>query len=552
MTSAPPASTPPNGEARAGLQRLAALLETSQELAGKLELGELLEAVGCRAQDLVHSDGVTLYLVEGNKLQPIVSHEPYSEEVLSTPLPLGEGISGSVAVIGEAEMVNRVDLTGRGFQIPGTPVEPESLLCAPLKHKNEVIGVLTLNRLGEWEFTAADLEFIKGLASLAATAVYHTRLYERLANSERNYRTLFNSISEAVFVHDPETFNFLDVSDSTVRRYGYTRDEFLNMTIWDLLPPEERETIEKRVLEGAKQKTAPYHQIHHRKKDGTLIEVNMSAVDMEFQGRPARLALAVDITEQQRVQRQLEQARKLESIGLLASGIAHNLNGPLGGIQGFTELLRATHPELTELGIILKQVHKIKDIIRTLMLKARYQEELEPRSIQLNELLRTELAFLEANLFFKHEIEKTYILAPQLPEVCGSYGDFSQALLNIINNAIDAMYSSAHKELRVRTRHENGWVILEIEDTGVGMTEEVMSRIFEPFFTTKPPPDSEDAEGPTGTGLGLSASRDILARYNGRIEVQSEPNHGSLFTVVLPSAELAPASQPPKEEYAVA
>ncbi len=534
------------------LSRLSALLETSQELAGKLELKELLEALARRAQDLVHSDGVTLYLIEGDFLKPLVSLEDYSEEILSTPLQLGQGISGGVAVSGEAEIANRVDLTGRGFLIPGTPLEAESLLCAPLKYENEVIGVMTLNRLGEWEFTPADLEFIKGLANLGTAAIWNARLYERLAKSERNYRTLFNSIGEAVIVHDPETFRILDISEAAVRRYGFTREEFLNMTILHLHPPEDRESIRSRVMQGVRQSPAHYDNIRHRTKDGALVEVSISAVNIEFQGRPARLALAVDVTEQQRVRRELEQARKLESIGLLASGIAHNLNGPLSGIQGFTELLRATHPEVTELDIILKQVHKIKDIIRTLMLKAHHQEEVTPRRIQINELLKTELAFLEANLFFKHEVEKHFDFDPQLPEVWGVYGDFSQAFLNIINNAIDAIYSTPKKALQVRTSHENGWVTVEIKDSGIGMSEDILSRIFEPFFTTKLPPDSEHVKGPTGTGLGLPASRELLARYDGRIEVWSQPHQGAVFTIMLPSAEQRRIEQKDGERYSVA
>ncbi len=551
MTSQLEQSILTNGETESW-SRLAALLETSHELAGKLELHDLLEAVAFRAQDLVRSDGVTLYLLEGDILQPFISREEYSDEILDTPLKLGEGISGGVALRGEAELVNRVDLTGRGFQIPGTPVEPESLLCAPLKHRDEVIGVLTLSRLGEWEFTQADFEFIKGLASLAASAIHSARLYERLANSERNYRTLFNSIGEAIFVHDPETLQILDISESAVHRYGYTREEFLKMTIFDLHPPEDHEDAENRIQEGMKEHSANYSSLRHQTKEGVFLEVNISSVDIEFMNKPARLALAVDVTEQQRVHRELEQAHKLESVGLLASGIAHNLNGPLTGIQGFTELLRATHPELNELDVILKQTNKIKDIIRTLMIRARHQEEVDARYIQVNELLRTELAFLEADLFFKHEIEKVYDFDSDLPEIWGVYGDFSQALLNIINNAVDAMYETPQKVLQVRTRHDDGCVIIEIEDSGTGMTEKVKERIFEPFFTTKPSVDSEESEGRRGTGLGLSGSRQLLARYDGKIEVQSQPGKGSTFRVLVPFADKARDGRPQNQELTVA
>ena len=186
------------------------------------------------------------------------------------------------------------------------------------------------------------------------------------------------------------------------------------------------------------------------------------------------------------------------------------------------------------------------------MIRARHQEEVDARHIQLNELLRTELAFLEANLFFKHEIEKIYDFDSDLPEVWGVYGDFSQALLNIINNAIDAMYDTPQKVLKVRTRRDDGCVKVEIEDTGVGMTDKVKERIFEPFFTTKPSMDSEDSEGRKGTGLGLSGSRQLLARYDGKIDVQSQTGKGSTFSVLLPITDKARERCPEEQEHAIA
>ena len=132
------------------------------------------------------------------------------------------------------------------------------------------------------------------------------------------------------------------------------------------------------------------------------------------------------------------------------------------------------------------------------------------------------------------------------------YGDFSQALLNIINNAVDAMYETPQKVLKVRTRHDDGCIKIEIEDSGTGMTEKVKERIFEPFFTTKPSMDSEQSEGRRGTGLGLSGSRQLLARYDGKIEVQSQPGKGSTFRVVVPSEEKAQGSCPQNQEHTVA
>jgi signal transduction histidine kinase len=219
---------------------------------------------------------------------------------------------------------------------------------------------------------------------------------------------------------------------------------------------------------------------------------------------------------------------------MLAAGIAHNISSPLMVISGYAQLLKTKLPKVKEFDVILSQIDKISEITRNMMIKSRSEQDKAVKPIDLNELLRTELKFLEANLQFKSKIEKQYHYDPELPKLNGVYSDFSQAFSNIINNALDAMYSRSIRKLTVTTRHTSTENIVEISDTGGGIPPENLERIFDPFFTTKPPVGAVKEGEPTGTGLGLSTSQQLIGNYHGRIEVTSDYGIGTTFKIILP------------------
>jgi signal transduction histidine kinase len=253
------------------------------------------------------------------------------------------------------------------------------------------------------------------------------------------------------------------------------------------------------------------------------------------------MLMAKDITEQRLVERQNHQLEielmresKLAEFGMLAAGIAHNMNGPLTGILGFCDLLKMTHPELKEIEHIQQQAMALKSITSNLMHKSRNEQETKPQDLSIEDIILTELSFLEANLFYKHQIKKNIELDTDSPPVRGVYIDFSQVIGNLLRNAIDAMYGSERRELTVHTSTADDHVTIRISDTGCGMTDEIKQKLFTPFFTTKPKVQDAQPGEPTGTGLGLSTSRGILARYGAEIEVDSAPGEGSTFTIHFP------------------
>jgi two-component system NtrC family sensor kinase len=274
--------------------------------------------------------------------------------------------------------------------------------------------------------------------------------------------------------------------------------------------------------------------------DGSTFLVTRSFI-FESGQKAMVMLMAKDITEQRIIEKQNHQLEieliresKLAEFGTLSAGIAHNLNGPLTGVLGFCDLIELTKPGQSEIAQIRNQALAMKDIIANLLHKSRSEREVQPQDLLIEEIIHTELRFLEANLFFKHDVKKIVDLDPDSPTIYGVYIDFSQVIGNLLRNAIDAMHKSEKRELVVRTRSTDMHLIVTISDSGCGIPDDIKRKLFQPFFTTKPKSQDAKPGEPTGTGLGLSTSRSILARYGAEIAVESTPGEGSTFTVTIP------------------
>jgi PAS domain S-box-containing protein len=248
----------------------------------------------------------------------------------------------------------------------------------------------------------------------------------------------------------------------------------------------------------------------------------------------ANLELKRALDQFARTQSQLLESQKLEQIGMLASGFTHNLRTPLAGIKGYAQLLQMDHPEFTELDAILHETDVMEDIIGNLMLKSRKDHEDRQEPINLNALLKIEMKFLSANLFMRHHVRVVTDWDPELPTLAGVHVHFSQIFSNLIQNSLDAMFQSPQKELTLRTLHDDENVVVEVSDTGCGISPENQGRIFDAFFTTKPTILERKGDEPVGTGLGLPSVNNFLRLYGGRIQFQSEPGRGTTVTVRFP------------------
>jgi signal transduction histidine kinase len=241
-------------------------------------------------------------------------------------------------------------------------------------------------------------------------------------------------------------------------------------------------------------------------------------------------------------------------VGQMIQGIVHNLRSPVTVVGGMAELATRKLAELSEkcpkdeknelckvtekiheyLRDIVTASHKIESIISNLLVKSRKEAVSDKQNIDLNDLLRKELEFLDADMEIKHGLQKTLNLDQNLPEIYGTYTDFSQVCYNMIKNASDAMRCSPKKEIIITTRHDNNFIYIEFHDTGSGIDPEHIDHIFDPFFTTKPLIGTEEEGESAGTGLGLYTCTQLLEAYGAKIHVKSELNIGTTFCISIP------------------
>jgi len=395
------------------------------------------------------------------------------------------------------------------------------------------------------EILADSIEFAGRRARLILSRdVTERRHLERqLLENEQKYRMLFESNAEAMYVYDLETHRFLAVNQAAIGRYGYSRDEFLGMTVFDLWPAAEAEKLRLYLRQHPHLSETPSNWIHQR-KDGTLLEAEVISHTIDFGGRQANLALARDVTEQRRLEAQLRQAQKMEAVGRLAGGIAHDFNNLLTAILGSAQLalreVEPSHVVREDLEEIRRAGLRAADLTRQLLAYSRRQV-VAPKVIDVNETLRALDSMLRR--LIREDIDLVMDLAPRPLAVKSDAGQLEQVVLNLVVNARDALPHAGRIVIRTTgvvlgpppLQPQNDppappgpYVNLEVSDTGSGLSPEARAHLFEPFFTTK--------EMGKGTGLGLATVYGIVKQNGGYIYVDSATSEGTKVRVYLPEA----------------
>ncbi len=263
-----------------------------------------------------------------------------------------------------------------------------------------------------------------------------------------------------------------------------------------------------------------------------------------IQSLASQAAVAINnvrlIEETRRLSRQMVQSERMASVGVLAAGIVHNLRNPLTTILGFGELIKTQNPNLDGLEEIVEAGQRMNEMVEDILTKSRQHKDTE--QVDFNLLLHRELDFMEVDSSFKHNVEKTIELADDLPLFECAYTDFSQALGNLLRNALDAMYERPEKKLTVRSIREEHHIVLEIGDTGCGIPAENISSLFDPFYTTKTTEPNGDE--PVGTGLGLYMIVLLMEPYGVEIKVDSKVNVGTTFRLEIPRTDSRTPSDP--------
>jgi two-component system, cell cycle sensor histidine kinase and response regulator CckA len=535
----------------------------------------LLDSVAHSLTETIQ-DACTVFLLDedGQTLTPCSMHA-----VVPAALALvRERFAGHKLELAQHPELRYVLSSGQSILVPRLAARPQasveqarwekalglhSVIVVPMQVQGRSIGLVTLTRFQSSSpaYEQQDLELVQNLAAHAGLAIENAKLYvaaeqarQSLQRSEAAQRQFFESSPMASFVVDVDTQHIVAANIAALVTYGYSREEFLGLALDDLRAPGDEQAL------SAAFRAAGDMDMHssarHRRKDGSLIQVEGSSHVGSFEGRRARFVMLSDQTQRLRAEAELRQSQKMEAVGRLAGGIAHDFNNVLSIVLGYSEEIlsqsKPTGPIHDGLQEIQAAANRAAELTRQLLMFSR-QQVLEPKVLDLNEVLGGIERMLARVL--GEQLQLVVVRDPQLGRIFADRGNIEQVIMNLAVNARDAMPGGGRLTIETANvmldeafvREHLGtqageYVFLGVTDTGAGMDQPTRARIFEPFFTTK--------ELGKGTGLGLSTVLGIVQQSGGAIYVYSEVGHGTSFKVYLPrvraEAERPAATQQPK------
>ena len=416
------------------------------------------------------------------------------------------------------------------------------------------------------------------LAGIVSTGIYQflsqKRYSARLAKeieertrqlkaSEEKYTRLFQEIKDVVYISTPGG-KLIDMNPTGVELFGFSsKEEILNADIGNDLyaNPQDREYFKNAIEEKGFVKD---YELAVRRKDGEKFVVLLTSMEVrDEEGRlVAYLGIMRDITEKKKLEKQLERAQKMEAIGMLAGGVAHDLNNILTGLTSYPELLLMQIPEDSRLRkplLTIKQTgEKAAAMVQDLLTLSRLGVEVR-EVINLNEVIRDYLESPEYEKLkaYHPDVQLDLQLDQDILNLLGSPIHLLKTLMNLVSNAVEAMPHGGTMRIKTENRYidsflngydkitEGDYVVLSVLDTGIGISPGDISRIFEPFYTRK-------EMGRSGTGLGMSVVWATVKDHRGYIDIKTKKGKGTTFDLYFPAtrAEIAKkVPSPPLEKY---
>lgn len=412
--------------------------------------------------------------------------------------------------------------------------EYRSLAMIPLVVGEKNLGLLQFADRRMDIFSAKDLEFYEGIGQMVGVALAHRQVQVELRERIKELTCLMGiaHVDSRPGVSQKEVLQ--DIAELLPPAWLYPEAAAARITLDERsyeTPrfPKVRQMLSAQIVLGEERRgvvEVGYLEEKGEQDEGPFLKEERSLIDAVAK----EIALIIERRqveeEKSRLQEQLMHADRLATIGQLAAGVAHELNEPLGGILGFAQLAKKgdglPQQARTDIEKIEAASLHAREVVRKLLIFAR-QVPAKKTLVPLNKVVEEGLAILTSRCA-KEGIELVRDLAPDLPEITADPAQLTQVLVNLAVNAIQAMPKGGR--LIIRTREEPGQVLLGVEDTGIGMSEEVKGKLYLPFFTTK--------EVGQGTGLGLPVVHGIVTAHGGTIRVNSEPGKGSRFEVRLP------------------
>ena len=363
-----------------------------------------------------------------------------------------------------------------------------------------------------------------------------------LENSRTRYQAIFNATADGLFIHDAETFKIIDINERVCQMFGYTYDEILNLDFNKLcsgIPPYTEQDA-KEYLKTAIAKGMQNFEWISRRKDNNLFWCDVCLKSATIDGEQCIIASVRDISSRKLLEEQLLHSQKMEAMGQLAGGVAHDFNNMLSGIIGSAEVIHTMskdNDKIRELCEIILKAANTAGNLTTQLLSFSRKGTFEQNLVHVHNAINNASGILQRsfdrNIYFNLELNAKNDI------ILGNLALIENIIINMSLNARDSMPDGG--KLIIQTKNQNRkadkipdaedlpeqrYICITISDTGFGMTEEIQQHIFEPFFTTK--------ETGKGTGLGLAAVYGAVQRHNGFIEVKSSLGSGTTFNIYLP------------------
>jgi PAS domain S-box-containing protein len=426
-----------------------------------------------------------------------------------------------------------------GTALGKTYIEPNavrSILDAPVWLRGSLAGVVCHEAVGApRKWTTEEQDFVTRIGHMVSMALGDRErelAAKALQRSESRMRTLIEHLPDAIFVLREGCFVFVNAAFAAYLGYPHP-DDVIGRQLLDIVHPEDAQDG-KAIAAGSPRP----RKVRMLRRDHEAVFAEVAGLALVWDGEPATVAIARDLTERNRLEAQLLLADRMASVGTLAAGVAHEINNPLGYVLGnLSALMSGLAPEVLTPDLkqaLADSVHgakRVRDIVHDLQTFSRGDATKRNAPVDVLRVMDVSIRMAHSAVRHRARLERDY---RQVPAVEGTESRLGQVFLNLIVNAAQAMpeRSADENEINVRVTADGDHVVIEVRDNGAGMTDEVRKRIFDPFYTTKPIGE--------GTGLGLSICHSIVTSMNGAIEVESALGMGTTFRVRFPAAK-APA-----------
>jgi two-component system NtrC family sensor kinase len=508
-----------------------ALQEVNKIISRSFDLEEIIRRIVVEGKRLVKTSACHLFLVDDRRHLLVGSASTQSPDIRSVELELSE-ISAATKALSERRVIAVQHITaGNG---PGPRLAADlnwrAAIFVPLLTKDEGIGVLIFSDDSpERAYTPEQVLRAETLGHQATIALENARLFHVVSRSQKEWETTFDAMQDCVSVHDLSG-KVIRANLALARRLKTIPQKVIGKSCFALYSTGAENPVPCRHTEALTGESLIVEELEIPGMCGTF-QLSVSPWYDKNNRLAGSIHVAKDISNEKLLQQQLIQSEKLSAIGELISGIAHELNNPLTGVMGYSQLLQLrrdlderTRDNLLKINSLALRCQKI---VQNLLSFARKQKP-ERNFVNVNEILERTVDLRSYELQVNN-IEIVRDLDYNLPRTIADGHQLQQVFLNIITNAEQAMLEANGKgRLTIRTRQQpsDGWIVIEIHDDGPGIPESHLTRIFDPFFTTK--------EVGKGTGLGLSLSYGMIKEHGGNIYARNRGTEGATFVIELP------------------